>query len=223
MARRTPGALLLGILAGTAIGLPLGIVRYQGFAGWPPSLAPTLFQLDIAGAFAPGMVAVIFVFFFLALFDSVGTLVAVGSQAGLMHDGVLPRGREALLADAIGTVAGAALGTSTVTAYIESGAGVAAGGRTGLASLVTAALFLLSLFLYPVIRMVGAGYSIGQTQLYPVIAAPLILVGTMMIGGLRHVAWDDPTESIPAFLTPSRLSIKGLRFPGQRVRKIISG
>ena len=92
------------------------------------------------------------------------------------------------------------LGTSTVTAYIESGAGVAAGGRTGLASLVTAALFLLSLFFYPLIRMIGGGYVSGSTTLYPVIAPPLILVGTMMLGGLRHIAWDDPTEAIPAFL-----------------------
>src|SRR5205823_10869364 len=125
------------------------------------------------------------VFFFLALFDSVGTLVGVGEQAGLMRDGTLPRARQALLADALGTVAGAVLGTSTVTAYIESGAGIAAGGRTGLASLVTAALFLVSLFLHPLVRMVGGGYPVGQTMLYPVIATPLLLVGTMMIGGLR--------------------------------------
>jgi AGZA family xanthine/uracil permease-like MFS transporter len=213
MARRIPGALLWGILASTAIGLPLGIVRYQGLASRPPSLAPTFMQLDITGAFAPGMVAVVFVFFFLALFDSVGTLVGVASQAGLMRDGTLPNARGALLADAIGTVAGAMLGTSTVTAYIESGAGVAAGGRTGLASLVTSALFLVALFLFPLVRMIGGGYAMGQTTLYPVIAPPLILVGTMMIGGLRHIAWDDPTEAIPAFLTlivmPLAVSISG--------------
>jgi AGZA family xanthine/uracil permease-like MFS transporter len=201
MARRVPGALLWGILASTAIGLPLGIVHYQGLASPPPSLAPTFMQLDVTGVFAPGMIAVVFVFFFLALFDSVGTLVGVGSQAGFMRGGTLPRARQALLADAIGTVAGAMLGTSTVTAYIESGAGVAAGGRTGLASLVTAALFVLSLFLYPLVKMIGGGYTIGTTTLYPVIAPPLILVGTMMIGGLRHIKWDDPTEGIPAFLT----------------------
>ena len=201
VARRVPGAFLWGIVASTAIGLPLGIVRYQGIASRPPSMAATFLQLDIAGAFAPGMLVVIFVFFFLALFDSIGTLVAVGSQAGLMRDGTLPRARQALLADAIGTVAGAMLGTSTVTAYVESGAGVAAGGRTGLASLVTAALFLLSLFLHPLVRMVGGGYSAGGRILYPAIAAPLVLVGTMMIGGLRQIAWDDPTEAIPAFLT----------------------
>jgi len=158
-------------------------------------------QLDIGGALAPAMVPVVLVFFFLALFDSIGTLVGVGEQAGLMRDGTLPRAREALLADAIGTVAGATLGTSTVTAYIESGAGIAAGGRTGLTSLVTAALFILSLLFYPLVRTIGGGYVVNGTTLYPVIAAPLVLVGTMMIGGLRHVAWDDPTEAIPAFLT----------------------
>jgi adenine/guanine/hypoxanthine permease len=199
--RRVPGAFLWGILASTVIGIPLGVVRFDGVLSLPPSLAPTLFKLDIAGAFAPGMVAVVFVFFFLALFDSVGTLVGVGEQAGLMRNGTLPRARQALLADAVGTVAGAALGTSTVTAYIESGAGVAAGGRTGLASLVTALLFVLSLFAYPLIRMVGGGFPVGQATLYPVIAAPLVLVGTLMVGGIRHVEWSDPSEAVPAFLT----------------------
>jgi adenine/guanine/hypoxanthine permease len=201
MARRIPGAFLWGMLATTAVAWPFGLIRFHGIASRPPSLIPTWLQLDVAGALAPGMIAVVFVFFFLALFDSVGTLVGLGQQAGFMRDGALPRAREALLADAIGTVAGAALGTSTVTAYIESGAGVAAGGRTGLASLVTAALFLLSLFLFPLVRTIGGGYTQGTTTLYPVIAAPLILVGTLMLGGLRHVEWNDPTESIPAFLT----------------------
>ncbi len=201
LARRVPGAFLWGILASALAGLPLGIVKYQGVFGAPPSLRPTLLQLDIVGAFAPAMFTVILVFFLLALFDSVGTLVGVGQQAGLMRGGTLPRARQALLADALGTVAGAALGTSTVTAYIESGAGVAAGGRTGLASLVTAALFLVSLFIYPLVRMVGGGYAVGQTTFYPLIATPLILVGTLMLGGLRHVPWDDPTEAIPVFLT----------------------
>jgi AGZA family xanthine/uracil permease-like MFS transporter len=201
MARRVPGAFLWGMLASTAVGIPLGLVHYHGIAARPPSLAPTFLELDIAGAFAPGMVAVVFVFFFLALFDSVGTLVGVGEQAGLMRNGTLPRAREALLADAIGTVAGAVLGTSTVSAYIESGAGVAAGGRTGLASVVTAVLFLASLFCYPLAQMIGGGTPAGAATLYPVIAPPLILVGTMMMGGLRHVPWDDPTEAVPAFLT----------------------
>lgn len=201
MTRGVPGALLWGILASTAAGVPLGIVRYQGVAGPPPSIAPTFLQLDIPGALTPGMISVVFVLFLLALFDSVGTLVGIGEQAGFMRNGTLPRARQALLADAIGTVGGALLGTSTVTAYIESGAGVAVGGRTGLASLVTAALFVLSLFLYPLVRMIGGGYPVGARTLYPVVAPALILVGTMMIGSLRHIAWDDPAEGIPAFLT----------------------
>ena len=201
MARRVPGAFLGGIAATTVLGLATGIVEYQGIASAPPSIAPTLLQLDIAGAFAPDMIGVVFVFFFLALFDSIGTLVAIGEQAGLTRDGRLPRVRQALLADAVGTVCGALLGTSTVTAYVESGAGVAAGGRTGLASLVTAALFLAALFLHPLVRMIGGGYESNGSTLYPIIAPPLILVGTLMIGGLRHIDWSEPTEAIPSFLT----------------------
>jgi AGZA family xanthine/uracil permease-like MFS transporter len=200
-ARRVRGAFLWGILASTIVAWAGGLVEYQGLASLPPSLRPTLLQLDLAGAFSPALVPVVFVFFFLALFDSVGTLVGIGTQAGFMRGGVLPRAREALLADAAGTVAGAALGTSTVTAYIESGAGVAAGGRTGLTGLVTAALFLLTLFFSPLVRMIGGGTPSDGSTLYPIVAAPLVLVGTMMIGGLREVAWDDATEGIPAFLT----------------------
>ena len=168
MARRVSGALLLGILLSTAVGLATGLVRYQGLVSAPPSLAPTFLQLDVLGAFKPSMISVIFVFFFLALFDSVGTLVGVASQAGLMRDGTLPRARQALLADAVGTVIGAALGTSTVTAYIESSTGVSAGGRTGLANMITAALFFVSLFLFPLVRMIGGGYAVGGgLVLYP--------------------------------------------------------
>jgi adenine/guanine/hypoxanthine permease len=201
-ARGVPGALFWGMLLTTAAGLATGLVQYQGLVGAPPSLAPTLLQLDILGALRPGMVAVVFVFFFLALFDSVGTLVGVAGQAGLMKNGRLPRARQALLADATGTVIGAGLGTSTVTAYIESATGVSAGGRTGLASVVTAALFFLALFFAPLVRMIGGGYAVpdGPT-LYPVVAPALVLVGTMMMRGVREVAWDDATEAIPAFLT----------------------
>jgi adenine/guanine/hypoxanthine permease len=202
MARRVPGALLLGIVASTLVGLAMGLVRYQGVVSAPPSLMPTLLQLDIGAALAPSMLPVIFVFFFLALFDSVGTLVGVASQAGLMRSGALPRARQALLSDAVGTVIGAGLGTSTVTAYIESSTGVAAGGRTGLANMVTAALFLLSVFFFPLVRMIGGGYPAGGTLvLYPVVAPALVLVGTMMMSGVQRIAWDDVTESIPAFLT----------------------
>ncbi|MEO7271092.1 MAG: NCS2 family permease [Vicinamibacterales bacterium] len=202
MARRVPGALLAGILSSTIVGLGTGLVTYRGLFSAPPSIAPTWLQLDIAGALTPSMISVVFVFFFLALFDSIGTLVGVAGQAGLMRNGTLPRARPALLSDAVGTIAGACLGTSTVTAYIESSTGVAAGGRTGLANVVTAGLFFLSVFLFPLVQMIGGGYAGGGgLVLYPVVAPALILVGTMMIGGIRHVDWDDPVEAIPAFLT----------------------
>jgi AGZA family xanthine/uracil permease-like MFS transporter len=190
------------ILLSALAGLVTGLVRYQGLVSPPPSIAPTLLHADIAGALRPGMAVVVLIFFMLALFDSVGTLVGVAGQAGLMRGNTLPRARGALLADAIGTVIGAGLGTSTVTAYIESSTGVAAGGRTGLANVVTALLFFLSLFLHPLVRMIGGGYPIGDgVILYPVIAPALVLVGTMMMPAVRAIAWDDPADGIPAFLT----------------------
>ena len=202
LARGFPGALLVGILVSMAVGLATGMIHYQGFAGLPPSIAPTLFQLDVAGALSGAMVPVILVFFVLALFDSVGTLVGVANQAGLLRHGTLPRAPQALLADAMGTVAGAVLGTSTVTAYIESSTGVSAGGRTGLANMVTAALFLLSLLFYPLVRMIGGGYPAGGSLvLYPIVAPALILVGALMMTGVREIPWTDLTEAIPAFLT----------------------
>jgi adenine/guanine/hypoxanthine permease len=201
-ARRLRGAVLWGILATTAVGLATGLVRYEGLVSPPPSLAPTLLQLDLASALTPHLAPVILIFFFLALFDSVGTLVGVAGQAGLMREGVLPRARQALLADAAGTVVGAGLGTSTVTAYIESATGVAAGGRTGLASVVTAALLLLALFCAPLVRMIGGGYHVANGPvLYPVVAPALMLVGTLMMRQVRLIDWEDPTEGIPAFLT----------------------
>lgn len=196
------GAILWGMGATTLVGLVSGLVRYQGMVGRPPSLAPTFLQLDIAGAFSLGLVTVIFVFLLLDLFDTVGTLIGVSQQAGLIRDGTLPRAREALLADALGTVGGGLLGTSTVTSYIESAAGVAAGGRSGLANLVTASLFLISLFFFPLVRVVGGGYqAAGGAVLYPITAPALIVVGSIMVRNVREIPWDDYSEAIPAFLT----------------------
>ena len=159
----------------------------------PPSLAPTFLQMDLRGACSLAMLPFVIVFLFMVLFDTVGTLVGVGEQAGFIKDNQLPRAKEAFVADALGTTAGACLGTSTVTSYIESATGVEAGGRTGLTSLTTAALFLLALFFSPVIAMVG-GYA-------PLTAPALVLVGAMMLRNVSRIDWDDPTESVPAFLT----------------------
>jgi AGZA family xanthine/uracil permease-like MFS transporter len=200
-ARGVRGAMLIGMLTATAAGLAMGLVHFQGVVSTPPSLAPTWLKLDVVGALRPALIDAVFVFFFLALFDSIGTLVGVASRIGLVRGGTFPRARQALLADAVGTVIGACLGTSTVTAYVESSAGVAAGGRTGLASVVTAGLLLAALFFHPLVRMVGGGIAMGGgVTLYPIVAPALILVGTMMMESVRHIRWDDFTEALPAFL-----------------------
>ena len=197
------GAILIGILATTVVGLIAGMVTFEGIVAAPPSIAPTLFKLQIPNIFAdPKLITVIFVFIFLDLFDTVGTLIGVSQQAGLMVEGKLPKARQALLSDAIATSAGALLGTSTVTSYIESASGISAGGRTGLTNIVTATLMLLALFFNPLIKMVGAGYAVGEnTVLYPVIAPALIIVGSLMLNNVVHINWKDTTEAFPAFLT----------------------
>lgn len=202
LARNSRAAVLWGMLATAGVGLPLGMVSYVGVISAPPSLTPTLFKLDLNGLLTSAGFTAVFVLFFLALFDTIGTLVGVSAQAGLLRDGRLPRAEKALISDAAGMTAGAVLGTSTITSYIESAAGVAVGGRTGLANVVTAGLFLLALFFNPLIRMIGGGYAMPDgAHLYPVIAPALILIGSFMLRGVKQVAWHDPTEAIPAFLT----------------------
>jgi len=193
--RKAPGAILFGILATTTVGVATRLIPFTGIVGLPPSIAPVLLKLDVAALFKPSMAPVILIFLFMALFDTVGTLVGVGAQAGLVRDGKLERAGRAFLADAAGTTLGALLGTSTVTAYIESSAGVAAGARTGLSALVTAMLFLLALFFGPAVKMVAGGVG----GLHPVTAPALILVGSLM-NRSRYISWDQPDEAFPAFL-----------------------
>ena len=203
MARRVPGAILLGMLVTALAGLPFDIVQWPGGlpVSAPPSLAPVAFELDLGALLEPGMLGVVLVFLLMVLFDTIGTLTGVAEHAGLMREGSLPRAGRALLSDAVGTTAGALLGCSTVSSYIESAAGVSEGARTGLASVMTAALFLLALFFAPVVQLVGGGTpQAAGPPLHPVIAPAMILVGAMMAGGARRIPWDDPTEGIPAFL-----------------------
>jgi len=201
MAWKVPGALLWGILVTAAVGWPLGVVQYQGIISAPPSLDPTLFRLDIVGALKSGLVPIIFVFFFLDVFDTVGTLVGVCAPAGFFKNGKLPRANQAMLADAAGTVVGTVLGTSTVTSYIESSTGIAQGARTGLANLMTAVLFLAALFLSPLAAMVGGSFVYKDQVLHPVIAPPLIIVGFLMMKAVARINWEEVSEAIPAFLT----------------------
>jgi AGZA family xanthine/uracil permease-like MFS transporter len=166
---------------------------WQWFVALPPSPAPVFFRMDVAGAFHPNLLPYIVVFLVMDVLDTIGTLVGVGEQAGFIVDNKLPRAREAMLADQTGTVVGAVLGTSTVTSYIESAAGVQAGGRTGLTGLVVAALFLLALFFSPLVALVGS-YA-------PITAPALVLVGALMTCHVAKIPWSDYTESVPAFLT----------------------
>jgi AGZA family xanthine/uracil permease-like MFS transporter len=221
LVRRIKGAILLGILFNLILGIIFGLIKFEGLISRPPSILPTFLKLDILSVFKGGinMLVVIFVLFFLDLFDTVGTLIGVGQQAGFItKEGKLARAQQALLSDALGTVEGTLLGTSTITSYIESSAGVACGGRTGLSNIFTAFLFLISLFFYPLIKMVGGGFRVPEgTILYPVIAPALIIVGSLMLKNVQYINWDDYTESIPAFITllimPLSLSItEGIAF-----------
>jgi len=192
-ARGVRGSLLWGILASAIVALAAGKIHAGAVFGLPSVVHPAAFQLDVWGALRPALVPFIIVFLFMGLFDTVGTLLGVAEQAGFLVDNRLPRASRALVVDATGIAVGAALGTSTVTCYIESAAGVAAGGRTGLTSVVTGVLFLLALLLSPLIAMIGS---------YPPVTAPaLVLVGTMMMQNARKIEWGEPSESIPAFLT----------------------
>lgn len=217
MALRVHGAILIGILATALLGIPLGIVKYHGIIAPPPSVTPTLFKLDILGALNTGLITVVFIFFFLDLFDTMGTLIGVSGPAGFLKEGKLPRANQAMLSDAIGTVGGALLGTSTVTSYIESATGISQGAKTGLANIFTSFFFLVALFFSPLAEMIGGEYVYNGLVLRPVVAAPLIVVGYLMMKCVIRIEWEDLTEAIPAFLTiiimPLTLSItEGIAF-----------
>ncbi len=220
--RKVPGAVLMSILIVAGVGWLSGLTPAPAsLVAAPPSLAPTMFQLDIAGALEIGLLAIVFAFLMVDLFDTSGTLVAVLNEAGLTNeDGKVPGLRRALVADSSATMAGALLGTSTTTSYIESAAGVRAGGRTGLTAVVVAALFLLALLFAPVATAVP-GYA----------TAPAILfVGYVMTRALRSVDWEEITECVPAMVTalamPFTYSIAtgiGLGFITYTLIKLLSG
>jgi AGZA family xanthine/uracil permease-like MFS transporter len=191
MARRVGSAILLGILAITLAGIPIGLTHWPEHLFSLPHASATFLRLDLRSAASLGLGELIFVFFFVDLFDNVGTLVGVCEQGGFLRDGKLPRASRALLADAFGTMIGALTGTSTVTSYIESAAGVAAGARTGLGNLVIAALFFVAMFCAPLVAAIPSYAT----------APALILVGALMCGAVAKVRWEDFSEAFPAFLT----------------------
>jgi adenine/guanine/hypoxanthine permease len=219
--RNIVGGTLIGILAVTLLGLPLGLAQFSGVVAPPPSLAPTFLQLDFSRVLDVTFLIVVFSFLFVDLFDNAGTLIGVAHRAGLLDaDGNLPRMKQALLADSFAAMFGALIGTSTTTSYIESAAGVAAGGRTGLTAAFVAVFFLLALFFSPLAGMIPAYAT----------SAALLFVACVMARGLAEIEWTDITEYAPAVVAavtmPLTYSIAtgiGLGFITYALTKLIAG
>lgn len=204
-AKNIKGALLIGILVSTLVGIPLGVTQLpagmNNIMSLPPSVSEVAFKfVGFDEIFSWDMLIVVFTFLFVDIFDTVGTLAGVASKADMLdEDGRLPRVGKALTADAIGTIAGACLGTSTVTTFVESASGVAAGGQTGLTALSTAGMFLLSLFFAPLFTLIPAAAT----------APALVIVGLFMMSPIIEIDFEDYTESIPAFLTIIMMPFSG--------------
>lgn len=193
MVYRVHGAIFIGMIATFILACAQGMVQVpENLFAWPSGLSHTAMQLDIQGVFDDKLYAVVFTFFMITLFDTTGTMIGVAEQAGLMKNGKFANVKMALLADAVGSTVGSMLGTSPTSAYVESGAGVAAGGRTGFAAVVVAILLGLTLFCAPIAQMLSV---------IPAVTAPaLIIVGFLMMNGLRQIDWSDMEEAFPAFL-----------------------
>ncbi|UPG71204.1 NCS2 family permease [Roseomonas gilardii subsp. gilardii] len=221
VARNVPGGIIIGILVTALLGVPFGLTTFHGVVSLPPSLAPTFLQLDIPGAIGLGVAGIVFTFFIVDLLDNAGTLIGTTHRAGLMRpDGSVPRLGRALLADSGGAIIGSVLGTSTTTSYIESAAGIQAGGRTGLTALTVAVLFLLTLFLAPLATSIP-GYAT---------APALVFVACLMAKSLRDLDWEDITDYAPAIITalsmPLTFSIAsgiGIGFITYAITKLLAG
>ena len=190
LARNVSGAIIWGILASALLSVFAGKVQFEGVFGLPKTHA--FFQFDLLGALKLHAIPFIVIFLFMDMFDTMGTLIGVGEQMGMMQDNRLPGSNRALVSDAVGTVIGSCAGTSTVTSYIESAVGVGYGGRTGLTAVTTGFFFLLALFFTPLVGMIG--------KYGPITAPALVIVGSMMVRNVSKIDWDDVTEAIPAFL-----------------------
>jgi adenine/guanine/hypoxanthine permease len=218
--RRILGSTLIGILVVTAIGLPFGLAQFTGIVSVPPSIAPTFLQLDFSRIGELTFLIIVFSILFVDVFDNAGTLIGVTHRTGLMKNGKLARMKEALISDSFAAMFGALIGTSTTTSYIESAAGVSAGGRTGLTAAFVGLFFLLALFFAPLAGMVPAYAS----------AAALLYVACVMARGLAEIDWEDITEYAPAVVTaitmPLTYSIAtgiGLGFITYALAKLIAG
>jgi AGZA family xanthine/uracil permease-like MFS transporter len=220
-ARKVPGAVVIAILTVSALGISLGHGSFKGVIEAPPSLVPTFLAMDLSGAANLGLVAIVFTFLFMDLFDNTGTLIGVAHRAGLLDkEGRLPRIKEALMVDSTSAMVGAAFGTSTTTSYIESAAGVNVGGRTGLTAVTVGLLFLAAIFLAPLAASIPSYAT----------APALFFVACLMTDGLKDIDWSDVTEYVPAMVIaitmPLTFSIAhaiGLGFIAYVGIKLLSG
>jgi AGZA family xanthine/uracil permease-like MFS transporter len=220
-ARKIMGAIVIAILAVSAVGIILGLDQFHGLAAMPPDISPVFLAMDLKGALELGLVTIVFAFLFVDLFDNTGTLIGVAHRGGMLDQhGRLPRIKQALLVDSTSAMVGAALGTSTTTSYIESAAGVDAGGRTGLTAVVVGLLFLAATFLAPLAQSIP-GYATAPALFY---------VACLMARGLKDLDWEDATEYVPAMVTaitmPLTFSIAhgiGLGFIAYVLIKILAG
>ena len=190
LVKKVKGGLLFGILITTIIGIPMGVTTLNGIISTPPSIEPILFKFEWDKIFTTDMVIVVFTFLFVDLFDTIGTLIGVSTRAGLMKNGKIPRLKQAFFVDAIGTTVGAMMGTSTVTTFVESAAGVEEGGRSGLTAFVSGVCFLLAIFFAPFFLAIPASAT----------APVLVLVGLMMMASVVKIDFNNFSESVPAFL-----------------------
>lgn len=191
LVKNVTGALLIGILVVTVVGIPLGVTKFTGIVDTPPSIAPICWQFEWSSILSIDMLVCVLTFLFIDMFDTIGTLIGVSNRAGMVDEqGNIPGLKKAFMADAVGTTVGAILGTSTVTTYVESASGVNVGGRSGLTAFITAMCFLLSLFFAPLFLAIP-----GQAT-----APALFLVGVMMMHDIRKIHFDDYIDAIPCFV-----------------------
>lgn len=200
--KKIKGAILWGILITAFISLLTGITKFEGILSQPPSIEPVFLKFDFSQIFNFNFWVIVFILLYMEIFDTIGTIISVAEEAELIKDNKIIGSEKILFVDALGTSIGASLGTSTISSYIESNAGVTQGARTGFAVLITGILFLLSIFFYPFIKMIGGGYEISQNNfLYPIIAPALIIVGFLMLKNIVKLDFSDLSETLPAYLT----------------------
>ncbi|MBN1364609.1 MAG: NCS2 family permease [Syntrophaceae bacterium] len=202
LVKKVKGSLLWGILFTTIVALLTGVTKFEGIMSAPPSISPVFMKFDFSQILNPNFILVVFLLLYMEIFDTIGTIIGVAEEGGFIKNNKIPGAGKILFVDALGTSVGAILGTSTISSYIESNAGVTQGGRTGFSNIITGLLFLLALFFSPLVKMIGGGYALGENNIiYPIVAPALILVGFLMIKNIVKLDFSDLSESLPAYLT----------------------